>query len=407
MDSALLRHERERAVKLLKQLISIPSGNPHVSNDNEKQIARFLRDELTESGFQTNLQSITSTYSIPGKPGHRSFTRPNVIARFGGKNGPKLILNGHVDTVSGVNMKRPFEPRVKGDRLYGRGSSDMKGGIAAIVAAAEAMQHSRIAIKGELVLSLVVDEETLGYGTRGFLGQESGDFAVVAEPTENTLGLAQAGYLDFDISCSGESRHGMSTLPNNWASAYLQAADICNRIVDDLALLKTRRVNGMLMETTFNAAPVEPISRPSMAWMTVEDFRLNCLLGLIPGSSVETSEKNAEAALTRVKQHVAQANRRGLRAKITRTDWDIGFTQRSNGYVRRFENAMRKVLGHTRCSYVSSFCDATHFYRANIPTILFGPGKMSQGHSSDEYVSIRQVKDATSVLAYAIENILS
>ena len=237
--------------------------------------------------------------------------------------------------------------------------------------------------------------------------QESGDFAIVTEPTENTLGLAQAGYLDFEISCTGESRHGMSTLPNKWASAYLQAADICNRIVDDPALLRSRGTQGMLMETTFNAAPVEPTSRSSLAWMTVEDFRLNCLLGLIPGRNVAASEKNAKAALSRVKQHVTKANRRGLRAKLSRADWDIGFVQRSNEYVRRFEDAMRKVLGHTRSSYMSSFCDATHFYRTNIPTILFGPGKMSLGHSSEEYVSIRQVKDATSVLAYAIENILS
>jgi acetylornithine deacetylase len=68
---------------------------------------------------------------------------------------------------------------------------------------------------------------------------------------------------------------------------------------------------------------------------------------------------------------------------------------------------MKKVLGNSRRSYVQSFCDATHFYRANIPTILFGPGRMEQGHSTNEYTSIQQVKDASSVFAHAIENILT
>jgi acetylornithine deacetylase/succinyl-diaminopimelate desuccinylase-like protein len=342
-----------------------------------------------------------------GLPEHRTFTRPNVIARIGRKGGIKLILNGHVDTVSGSNMKKPFEPRVAGDRLYGRGSSDMKGGVAAIVAAAEAIQESSHDLNGELVLSLVVDEETLGKGTIDFLKKESGDFAIVAEPTENTLGIAQAGYVDFDISCRGESRHGQTTLPNLWASAFLQAADICNRIAEDRSLIRKQKQMNVEMNTTYNASPVQPAVSSSFAWMTVEEFTVNCLLGLIPGRTVEDSERLAKTVFNRIKRHVTEANRRGQKSAVTKAHWNIGFVQARNTYVRSFERAMDKVLGHHQASYVLSFCDATHFYRANIPTILFGPGKMKLGHSTNEYTSVRQVKDATSVLAYAIENILT
>jgi len=186
LDPKVLRRKRERSVRLLKELIAIPSSNPHVSDKDEREIARFLREELENSGLEVKLQQVTS------KPywayeGGRSRTRPNVIARTGTKGGRKLILNGHIDTVSGSTMKHPFEPRAEGDRLYGRGSADMKGGVAAIVAAAEAIQQSGRNLKGELVLSLVVDEETLGKGTIDFLKAEQGDFAIVAEPTQNTL----------------------------------------------------------------------------------------------------------------------------------------------------------------------------------------------------------------------------
>jgi len=408
LNSSLLKRQREHSVKLLKQLIAIPSGNPHVSDADEKEIARFLRDELKDAGFQVKLQPITSTYTVAGPRGHKAFTRPNVIARIGEKNrGPKLILNGHLDTVSGVNMKKPFQPRVQGGKLYGRGSSDMKGGVAAIVAAAEGIQTSTEPLRGELVLSLVVDEETLGFGTKGFLHEESGDLAIVAEPTENTLGLAQAGYLDFDISCKGESRHGQTTLPQAWSSAFLQASNILNQITNDPALIRKQKRDGVRMESTFNATPVRPIARPSLAWMTLEEFTVNCLLGLVPGRTVDDSERVARAALNRVKHHITNANTHGHNGSVTRSSWDIGFIQPSIGYVRGFEKAMRKVLGHSKRSYVQSFCDATHFYRAGIPTLLFGPGRMELGHSSNEYVSIRQVKDATSVFAHAIENMLS
>jgi len=407
LDSSLLKVKRDYSVKLLKQLISIPSTNPHLSDGDEREIARLLRGELRDFGFKADLQPITSDYPELGLHGNRTFTRPNVIAKLGNEAGPRVILNGHIDTVSGSNMKRPFEPRVSGDRLYGRGSSDMKGGVAAIVAAAEAIQESSRRLNGQLVISLVVDEETLGQGTIGFLRAESGDFAIVAEPTDNTLGQAQAGYLDFNISCQGESRHGQTTLPRMWASAFLQAGSICDEIIRDRGLIRNETRMGLKMETTFNVSPVRATVYPSLAWMTVEEFTVNCLLGLIPGPTVQASEKLAKAALNRVTQHLRTNNRQGGRGRLSRANWDIGFIQEENAYVRSFERAMKKVLGHNRRGYEQSFCDATHFYRANIPTILFGPGRMELGHSGNEYTSIRQVKDATSVLTHAIENMLS
>jgi acetylornithine deacetylase/succinyl-diaminopimelate desuccinylase-like protein len=141
--------------------------------------------------------------------------------------------------------------------------------------------------------------------------------------------------------------------------------------------------------------------------MTVEEYTVNCLLGVIPGRTVASSESLAEKALNRVRRHIAQANRLGQNGRIIKSHWNIGFVQAQNEYVRSFERAMLGVLGHRKRSYVLSFCDATYFYCAGIPTILFGPGKMDLGHSTGEYTSIPQVKDATSVLARSIEDILT
>jgi len=405
LDSRILKQKRERSVRLLKELIAIPSSNPHVSDKDEREIARFLREELESSGLKVTLQQVTS------KPywayeGGRSHTRPNVIARTGRRGGRKLILNGHIDTVSGATMKHPFEPRAHGDKLYGRGSSDMKGGVAAIVAAAEAILESRRKLKGELVLSLVVDEETLGKGTTDFLKAEKGDFAVVAEPTQNTLGIAQAGYLDFNIYSQGESRHGQTTRPSLWASAFVQATNVCNKILSDDKIIR-QRSGALGMETTFNFSPTSFRPPPSLAWMTMEEYRVNCLLGLIPETTLARSTRSAKAIVDHIKRIIRESNADGQRNRLEVADLKPGFVQSKNVYTKAFERAMQTALGHHRHSYVLSFCDASYIYLAKIPTILFGPGKMELGHSTNEYTSIHQVKDATSVFAHAIDNILA
>lgn len=405
MDAKVLKAKREHSVKLLKELIAIPSSNPHVSDRDERQIARFLKGELEDAGLEVRLQQVTS------KPywvyeGGRSHTRPNVIARAGPKGRKKLILNGHIDTVSGATMKDPFRPRVQGDRLYGRGSADMKGGVAAIIAGTEAVLESGQKLKGELVLSLVVDEETLGRGTIDFLKSERGDFAVVAEPTDNTLGIAQAGYLDFNIYSSGSSQHGQTTIPSAWASSFVEATNVCNRILADRSIIRTERGKPR-MEATFNFSPTSFSPPPSLAWMTMEEFRVNCLLGLIPKKSLSESKKAAKATVIRVKRIVSESNRDGQRNRFELVDLKPGFIQAKNAYTKAFDDAMQKALGHHRHSYVLSFCDASYIYLQNIPTILFGPGKMEQGHSTNEYTSISQVKDATSVYTHAINNILT
>jgi len=405
----VLKRKREHAVRLLKQMVAIPSCNPDVSDNDEKEIASFLKEELDAAGFRVDLQQITtmSYYAFaPAKMRRKMCTRPNVIARAGKKGGPKLLLNGHIDTVSGETMKGAFEPRIIGDRIYGRGSADMKGGVAAIIAASEAILESNRPLTGELVLSLVVGEETSGAGTKEFLKRERGDFAVVAEPTENTMAIAQGGYVDFSIYCTGESTHGLTTIPDHWASAFVQATNLCNRILQDQHIIRRKKYHGIELNSTFNFSPTHYSPPPSYAMMTMPEYRAHCELGLVPETTVAKSMRSAQAAVNRIKEHVAEGNRHGMQAMCQHVDFKVGFIQAKNTYTRAFARAMDKVLGHHRQSYEISFCDASYFYYRHIPVILFGPGKIEIGHGSSEYVSTREVRDATSVFFYAIENIL-
>jgi acetylornithine deacetylase/succinyl-diaminopimelate desuccinylase-like protein len=396
----------EHAIVLLERMISIPSSNPHTSDVNETEIAVFLRSELEANGFQVEFQPVTSSlYDRSGRL--RQFTRSNVIARTGEGGGTKLILNGHLDTVSGSNMNHPFDPQKSGGRLYGRGSSDMKGGLAAIVSAAEAIVASKANHNGVLVLCLVVDEEAEGEGTKKFLKNERGDFAIVAEPTENKLGIAQAGYLEFNVKSKGESRHGQTALPHTPVSAFVRATEVCGRILEDSQIMRKKTYRGLVMPATFNFSPGAFAPPPSNSWMTMDEFEANCLLGLIPETTIKKSEKAADRTLNRVKRVVESANERGQMNMFDMVDMNIGFIQSENPYTERLRTAMNKVSGTHQHIYFLSFSDATYFYRENIPTVIFGPGKLELAHSSHEYILVRQVKQATAVLANAVEDILN
>jgi acetylornithine deacetylase/succinyl-diaminopimelate desuccinylase-like protein len=167
--------------QLLFDLISIPSVNPKFrtsDESDESQIVEFLEGKMTGYGFEVERQEIEGGGW-------------NLIARIRGNGQKTLVFNGHLDTVTGANMPDAFNPRLVNGRLYGRGASDMKGGIAAMIEAAKAAMASNVKLNGNLVLSLVGDEEYGGgTGTKKFLEKEKPHYAIIGEPTQNEIGLA-------------------------------------------------------------------------------------------------------------------------------------------------------------------------------------------------------------------------
>src|SRR6185312_9907039 len=131
--------------------------------------------------------------------------RPSVIARRRGTGGGRsLLLNGHLDTVGVAGMEAPFEPRVEDGRLYGRGAYDMKGALAAIMlAAAEATR-----LRGDVIVTLVADEELGSIGTEAVVDRVHADAAIVVEPTELRVAVAHRGFVGFELRTSGVPAHG-------------------------------------------------------------------------------------------------------------------------------------------------------------------------------------------------------
>jgi acetylornithine deacetylase len=182
---------------VLQLLIRTPSVNPTLApgeGEGEAAIAGVARDWFAERGVESWIEE-----AAPG--------RPNAVARIGDGRGASLVFCAHIDTVSTAGMTiPPFEPRVEGNRVYGRGSCDMKGGAAAIMAAVAKLAQENLA--GSVWVALVADEEYASLGAQHFVANHKADACVVTEPSEGRLILGHKGFVWASITTTGHAAHG-------------------------------------------------------------------------------------------------------------------------------------------------------------------------------------------------------
>lgn len=184
--------------KLLCDVIRIPSINPHLAADKEESgemaLALFVRDWLIARNIEACIEEV--------EPG-----RPNVYAETGEGEGPTLCLCAHLDTVGVQEMTiPPFEPTIEENRVYGRGSCDMKGGLAAVLSTAAALAEK--GVKGKLILALVCDEEYASIGADAFVKTHLADACILTEPSDLQMVIAHKGFFWGRVDVPGKSAHG-------------------------------------------------------------------------------------------------------------------------------------------------------------------------------------------------------
>ncbi|MGK7370744.1 MAG: M20/M25/M40 family metallo-hydrolase, partial [Candidatus Halalkalibacterium sp. M3_1C_030] len=185
-------------VDTLIELVQINSVNPELDPDGagEEELGMYINDLLVSL-------DIESTVTRLGPK------RINVIGRLQGKRtGKSLMLNAHMDTVGIQGMNDPLSAVVKNGKLYGRGSYDMKGSIAAIIAAAKSIKEHNIDLAGEVVMAFVADEEFESRGTQQLIKEYKTHGAIVTEPTGLDICLAHRGFGVYEISTEGRAAHG-------------------------------------------------------------------------------------------------------------------------------------------------------------------------------------------------------
>ena len=390
-DQAMALIDQELLVELLQQMVSIPSRNPP---GEEKAVAEFLASKAREWGFNATL--IPEPFP----------NRPQVVITHAGTIGkPVLVLNGHLDTVDELDQSRwsvpPFEGVVKDGKLYGRGATDMKGGLAAALMAARALREAGTLLKGNLVIQAAVGEETGEPGTKYLLVDKgiSGNWGVVLEPTELQVATAERGLVWHHIVVKGRAGHASNPAkainPIPKATRVVEAVEHYSQ---DLAKRHHPLLGSPIATVTMIHAGVKENVIP--ATCTVATDRR-----MLPGET----RAQVEAELTDILN--------GLRQADPSFEYDLQFVgefasaeiPESHDLVRILSRNIEDTLGRPATIIGTPYgSDVRNFINdARVPAVTFGPGSIANAHAIDEFIEISQLVDCTKVLVALAIDLLS
>lgn len=366
-------------IALLRDLVRIDSRNPSLAPDSagERAVAQMLASTLEAWGLRVSMHE-----AAPG--------RPNVIARGGRATGPSIMLNGHLDVVDVEGMAHaPFGADERDGRVYGRGASDMKGGVAAMCAAAA--RAAARGLDGEVIVTAVVDEEHTSIGTRELLrcGVRA-DAAIVAEPTSLSMMPAHKGFAWIEIDVRGRAAHGSRY--ELGVDAILDAGLILAEL-DRLEreVLPARPPHPLLGRSSLHVSTIEG----GQGWSTYPD---RCIVRVerrtLPAERREEPFEEVLAAITR-----AQVRRPSIAAAAREVLWQAPSDVAPDApIVRALSDALTSRGEPARFGGMTAWTDAALLNAAGIPAVCFGPGDIGMAHAAEEWIDIDEVARATDVL---------
>jgi len=372
--------DRKRVAHILADLVRIESINPELvpGGSGELAIARYVVDFLKAAGLEAKLEEVS-----PG--------RFNAIGILRGRGvGRSLMLNGHLDTVGVAGMTDPFAARIEGNRLYGRGAQDMKGGLAAALAAVETLAHSG-GLPGDVIIAAVADEEYQSIGTRALLkGGVRADAAIVMEPTAMEVVVSHKGFAWADIETEGRAAHGSRPEDGLDAIAFM------GRVLAEIEQLQARLAR---------APAHQPLGHGSVhaslisGGQELSSYPARCKLSLerrlLPGEDSETFAGELGqilAKLAAADSNFRATSKLGYSALALETPEDAPI-------VRTLAGCTHQVLEHeAKLGGQSFWTDAALLSEAGIPSVLFGPTGAGL-HSSVEFVELESVARTAVIFA--------
>jgi len=371
---------KDEIIRLVQELVRIPSfsGDAH----GLSRIAQVISGEMSRNGF--SIQLIEAEEGLT-----------NVIGKYqGSNNAPWILFNGHTDVVPVQRdedwIVEPFSAEIKDGRIYGRGACDMKGGLAAMLAAPKIVFSLFPEYKGNIILTATVDEEIGGFKGMKYIVEQGikADMGIVCEPTDLKIVNVCKGLLWLKLRTKGKSAHG--GMPEHGINAVYKMAKILNRLEDyDFK----QAPHDVLGKPTINIGRITGGARPNIVPDSCEaeiDIRY------LPN-------QNRQEIIDELKELISE-----LKREDHQIDAEIDIIRyRSSVEISKEEKVIQTIMeafGEVMGNYpefrgMVTPADSEYLVNAGIPSVMFGPGADQLAHTTNEWIAIDEILNAVKIYA--------
>lgn len=369
----------KKSIALLKEILAIPSVN---GADNEGAVAEFIANYLKEKHIDAFVQQIDETHA-------------NIIAKLEGKSSETVVWNGHFDTVPYGNTEEwntdPSIPVEKNGRIYARGASDMKSGLAAMVYLLGEIGESGEKPEQTILFLGTCDEEKSGLGAEKILEEidlSSGSLLLIGEPTGCKLGVAQKGCIWAQLNISGKTSHG--AYPEEGYNAVEYGMKIVCRIKKWVTEYEHRLLGTATAQVTMIQGGIAPNMTPDFAEILLD-------IRIVPGISAEDVEKKIKKICREEVEETNGEVKFEVRIKNARRAIEIAEEER---WLKEFKAYFKQNGAETEEIGINYFTDASILTKkeSEIPVLLFGPGEPRLAHKPNEFVELEKYEKYIEIL---------
>ncbi|WP_082233016.1 peptidase [Halobacillus massiliensis] len=406
--TSFIKENRGEYIELLQKMVRQPS-----KAGDESGIQDIMEKRLREKGFEVDRWELdyealsNDKYFCASRSDfHGSENVVGVLKGAGG--GRSLILNGHVDVVPEGERDQwtddPFSGEIHGSHLYGRGSTDMKGGNLSALLAVEAIQAVGITLKGDIIFQSVVEEESGGSGTLAAIDRGyTADAALIPEPTNMRIFPKQQGSMWFKVHIYGKSAHGGTRYEG--VSAIEKVQPVLHAILE---LEKERNeplqsplYEGNPIPVPINVGKIEGGTWPSSV---PDQVTLEGRMGVIPGEDLNEAKKQIEKRLAILADENAWFAESPVKVEWFGARWLPGEIAEDHPFLQALVEAYQSNKREEPVQKASPWGTDGGLLTevGGVPSVVFGPGETSVAHYPNEYINMDYVFETAEIIAQAI-----
>jgi succinyl-diaminopimelate desuccinylase len=387
-EERLLSEVREsEVVKYCRDLVRIRTVNPP---GDEIKAAEYVASTLKQAGLDAELVEHTPN-------------RASMVARLKGSGRkPALLYNGHLDTVPVGSEKwdhEPFGGEIADGKIWGRGASDMKGGLAAMMAGMKAVARAKAPLQGDLIFAATAGEEVDSLGATSVAaipGLGPLQAIVISEPSSNEMFVAEKGAFWLELTTHGRTAHG--SMPEQGRNAILMMMKLLEELEKQtIPFQEHPLVGGFTRSVNTIAGGVKTNVVPDSCVATID-------MRTVPGQDHRAIRKQVEDLIAELGRRIPDFK---VTLKVT-NDRPPLETSTAEPAVQKFMEVLSRIRGATPVPKgVAYFSDAVVFVPAlGAPMILCGPGEARLAHQPNEYVEISSLVQSAKIFALAAARLL-